>query len=319
MNKLRGQIIKQENMLELRVERRFLTKNYVLRLNKNLCNGCGVCFQVCPHEAIIEFPPTVFEGHLIEKPVIDIDESACVMCGECAVLCPLNALSMEVDGKEIATIVENDAFPVLLKEINIMKDKCVPTCELRCQEECPTKAIKISTTSENGEILEIDNIQVDESLCFNCRRCELTCNQEAILVKKPFIGRVNINADACPEGCVACAEICPTHAIQIDEGKPKVSVDFCIFCSACEKICPKQLIEIHRDWIFHSEVKAAAWLTALRKLTSYETISKELRLKSGKRRANAVRSRTVSPHSNSNPTSCSKTEEFLKIPNDCRK
>ena len=103
MNKLRGQIIKQENMLELKVERRFLTKNYLLRLNKNLCNGCGVCFQVCPHEAIIELPPTLFEGHLIEKPAIDIDESACVMCGECAVLCPLNALSMEIDGKEIVS------------------------------------------------------------------------------------------------------------------------------------------------------------------------------------------------------------------------
>ena len=320
MNKLRGQIIKQENMLEMIVERKFLTKNHLLRLNKNLCNGCGVCFEVCPHEAIIELPHTLFEGHLIEKPAIDIDESACIMCGECAVLCPLNALSMEVDGKEIATIVENDAFPVLLKEISILKEKCVPTCELKCQEECPARAIEISTRiSQNGEILEIDDVQVDESLCFNCGRCELACTQEAILVKKPFIGRINIDSHACPEGCVACAEICPTHAIQIDEGKPKVSVDFCIFCSACEKICPNQLIEIHRDWIFHSEVRAAAWLTALKKLTSYETISKELRLKSGKRRANAVRARAVPPHSNSNPPTCTKTEEFLKILNDCRK
>ncbi len=320
MNNLRGQAIKKENLLEIKVERKLLTKNYLLRLNKNLCNGCGVCFEVCPHEAIKELPPTIFKGHLIEKPAIDIDESACVMCGECAVLCPLSALSMEVDGKEIPTIVENNAFPVLLKEIIVMKEKCVPTCELRCQEECPTKAIKVSTrSSENGETLEINNVQIDESLCFNCRRCELACNQEAILANKPFMGRININADACPEGCVACAEICPTYAIQIEEGKPEVSVAFCIFCSACEKICPNQLIEMHRDWIFHSDVKAAAWLTALKKLTSGETVAKELRLSSGKRRAHAVRARAVTTHSNSNPPNETRAEEFLKLLMNCKK
>ena len=157
---MRGQAIKLENLKEIRIERKFLTKNYLLHLDKSLCNGCGICFEVCPQDAIKELSSSVYEGHLIEKPAIDLDVNSCILCGECAVLCPMNALTMHVDGKESASIVENDAFTILLKEIRVMKEKCDPECELRCQEECPTEAIKVSTnSSKNGEILEITDVQ----------------------------------------------------------------------------------------------------------------------------------------------------------------
>jgi 4Fe-4S ferredoxin len=295
---MRGRSIKQENLKEIVIERRYLTTDYLLRLNKNLCNGCGICSEVCPKEAIKEIPPSVYEGHLLEKPTIDIDEDSCILCGECAVLCPLNALSIKVNGEEIATIVKNEAFPSLLKEVRVIKEKCDPKCELRCQKECPTEAINVLTkSSENGETLEITDVEIDESLCFYCKRCELACNQDAIVVKKPFIGRIDLDVDACPKGCVVCVDICPTQAIQIGKGKPEVTEDFCIFCSACEKVCPDKAIKVHRDWIFHSEVKAAAWLTALKKLTSSETVAKELRIKCGKRRTAAVQAREASNQS----------------------
>jgi 4Fe-4S ferredoxin len=291
---MRGQQIKQKNLKEIIIERKFLTTHYLLRLNKNQCNGCGICFEICPQEAIKEIPPQVYEGHLIEKPTIDIDADSCILCGECAVLCPLNALSMKVNGEEIVTIIKNEAFPSLLKEIRIMKEKCDPECELKCQEECPTEAINVSTKiSETGKTLEITDVQIDESSCFYCKRCEFACNQDAIAVKKPFIGRIDLDANVCPEGCVVCVDICPTQAIQIEKGKPEVNHDFCIFCSACEKVCPNKAIQVHRDWVFHTEVKAAAWLTALKKLTSSETVAKELRIKCGKKRVAAVQAREV--------------------------
>ncbi|MCW4015417.1 MAG: 4Fe-4S binding protein [Candidatus Bathyarchaeota archaeon] len=291
---MRGQAVKQENLKETIIERKFLTKNYRLQLNKDICNGCGVCFEVCPHEAIKLLQSTVYEGHLIQKPSIDIDDDACVMCGECSVLCPLNALVMEVDGKEIATIVENEAFPVLVKEITVSKEKCVSDCDFRCQKECPTEAIKVSTTSsENGETLERIDVKIDKSLCVYCRRCEFACDQKAILVKKPFMGKITVNLDACPEGCVACSEVCPTYAIHIEDGKPAINDELCIFCSACEKVCPNQAIEMTREWVFHMDVQAAAWLTALKKLTSLKIVAKELRIKSGKRRAHVVRAREI--------------------------
>jgi 4Fe-4S ferredoxin len=320
VDNLRGQAIKQENLREIIIERKFLTKSYFLRLNKDLCNGCGICFEVCPHEAIKELPSTVYEGHLIEKPTIDLDAETCILCGECAVLCPLSALTMEVDGKETSTIVENEAFPILLKEVTVMKEKCSPECGLKCQEACPTEALKVSTkNSENGEILEITDVQINESSCLYCRRCELACDQDAVVVQKPFMGRINLNADVCPQGCVACVDICPTHAIQIENGKPKVSDEFCIYCSACEKVCPNEAITVYRDWIFHTDVTAAAWLTALKKLTSAKTVAKELRIKSRKRRVHVVQARAVSSHSNSAPPACTRAEEFLKILNNCKR
>jgi 4Fe-4S ferredoxin len=317
---LRGQSIKQENLREITIERNFLTQSYLLRLNRDLCNGCGICFEVCPHEAIKMLPATVHGGHLVEKATIDFDVDSCVLCGECAVLCPLNALTMEVGGEETATIVENEAFPVLLKEVTVTKEKCSPECGIKCQEACPTEALKVSTKlSENAETVEITDVQIDESSCIYCKRCELSCTQDAIVVQKPFMGRIELHADVCPDGCDACVDVCSSHAIRIENGKPVVSDQFCIFCSACETVCPQEAIKIHRDWIFHTDIKAAAWLTALKKLTSPKTVAKELRIKSGKRRADLVQARTSSNNSTSNPVPCTKAEEFLKILNTCKK
>ena len=135
--------------------------------------------------------------------------------------------------------------------------------------ECPTEAIMVSTkTSKKGEILQITDVQFNESLCIYCERCELACPFGAIQVRKPFQGAIELNTNLCPEGCVACADICPTHAIRVNNGKPVVSLEYCIFCSACQKVCPEKAISVKREWVFHSDIKAAAWLTALKKLTS---------------------------------------------------
>ena len=205
---------------------------------------------------------------------------------------------MEVDGKEISTIVKNEAFPVFVREIKVNTEKCRPECELVCQEDCPREAIKVSfKKSENGEIQEITDVQIDESTCLYCTRCDFICPQNAMEVKKPFHGTIDLNADLCPEGCMACVDICPTSAIRMEEGKPVITSDFCIFCFACQKICPETAIKANREWIFHDDIKAAAWLTALKKLTSAEVVAKELRVKSGKKRRVAIEKRTPSINS----------------------
>jgi 4Fe-4S ferredoxin len=318
MNNLRGNTIKYENLNEIRIERKFLTKKYLLRLSKNLCNGCGLCSEICPKEAIKVQPPLVVDGHIKKWPKIDFDIDSCILCGECAVLCPLNALYMEIDGKEISTFVKNDAFPILLKEISITKEKCDPECDAKCQKECPTEAIKVTKKSKKEKNRRID-VKITESLCIYCRRCQLACDYDAIQVRKPFVGSIKLNADLCPEGCMACAEICPTYAIQIENEKPTVFSDFCIFCSACQKVCQNKAIEVTRDWIFHTDVKAAAWLTALRKLTSIETVAKELRIKSGRKRTSAVQVRERSPNLKPQQPFSNQAAAFLKILNKYKK
>jgi 4Fe-4S ferredoxin len=283
---LRGETIKQEKRREIQVKRNFLTRSYLIHLDKKLCVGCGICAEICPKEAIDERPHSVVGGRLRKKPTIDFDIDSCILCGECAVLCPLNALRMEVDGKEVSIIVKNEAFPVLVKEITVMREECKPECELRCQEECPTEAIKVLTeSSEDGKILRITDVEINEPLCLYCKRCESACPLDAIRVKKPFQGTIELNADLCPEGCRACIDLCPAHAIELGEdGKPTVLPNFCLFCSACQKVCPKEAIKVKREWIFHTDIRAAAWLTALKKLTSVITVAKEIQIKSAERR-----------------------------------
>lgn len=286
-------IIKRRSRGELQLKRSLLTREYVLHLNRNLCDGCGVCTENCPKEAIKWNPAQVTKGRLTRKPSIDFDTATCILCGECATVCPLDAIRMTIDGQEIATIVKNEAFPVLLKEIKVNSKKCRPECKSVCQSECPTKAITVSTIPSNAKKTSSPpDVKIDESACIYCRRCELACPFEAIQVKKPFQGTVQISADKCPEGCMACVDICPAHALQVDGGgKPSLATQFCVFCFACQKVCPEQNIKVKREWIFHSDVRSAAWLTALKKLTSIETVAKEVTRDSGWRRVSAVESR----------------------------
>lgn len=289
-----GSTIVKRGRNEILLKRSLLTREYLLRLNKNLCNGCGLCSENCPKNAIKWVPPLVDEGRLVRKPTVDFIVDSCIFCGECATLCPLDALKMEIDGDDIATIVKNEAFPVLLKEIKVKKEKCDPDCKLICQQECPTEAIDVLTEGSDKDLTIID-VQINESLCIYCKRCELLCPFQAITVKKPFLGTVQLNTDMCPEDCMACVDICPAHAVQLGkEGKPHVSLEFCIFCFACEKVCPKEAIQVKRQWIFHSEIRSAVWLTALAKLTSVETVSKELASNSGIKRVTLARGRETS-------------------------
>ncbi|HUT16920.1 MAG TPA: hydrogenase iron-sulfur subunit [Acidobacteriota bacterium] len=53
----------------------------------------------------------------------------------------------------------------------------------------------------------------------------------------------------------------------------------------------KEAIKVKREWIFHTDIRAAAWLTALKKLTSFQNFAKERQTKSAERRLSMVRKR----------------------------
>jgi len=312
---MRGQLRKQENIKEMKIERNELSRYYSITLNKEQCNGCGICAEICPKEAVIESPAKIENGILVKKPSMTFDTDKCILCGECAVLCPLNALTMKIDGKEISTIVKNEAFPSLLKDIKVAKEKvavydydfshdslnkteyiqlsrCKPECGANCQKECPTDAIHVSVyRSEDNTIEKIIDVAIDESNCIYCKRCELACPFNAIEVKKPFCGTLELEANLCVEDCTACQDICPAQAIKKENGKLVVYTQFCVFCSACQKVCPENAIIVQRDRIFHTEITAAAWLTALKKLATYDGFIKEVMVEAGQRRVNVVERR----------------------------
>ena len=52
-------------------------------IDKEKCDGCEECLEVCPPEAI-----TIIDGKAI------INDNLCEECGECVPECPLKAISI---------------------------------------------------------------------------------------------------------------------------------------------------------------------------------------------------------------------------------
>jgi len=62
-----------------------------------------------------------------------------------------------------------------------------------------------------------------------------------------FRGRPLFDATKCPQGCHECADACPTEAITID-GKPRLDLGRCLFCTDCLDACPTGAIHYSRDY-----------------------------------------------------------------------
>ncbi len=63
-----------------------------------------------------------------------------------------------------------------------------------------------------------------------------------------FRGAPTVDGSRCPEGCRACAEACPTDAIEVAEGGPHIDLGRCIFCPECETACPDGAITYSEDY-----------------------------------------------------------------------
>jgi len=56
------------------------------RVTAKQCRNCGLCFQYCPSDAIVQA-----EGHVF------IDDKKCIGCGECLVVCKYGAIKLRWD------------------------------------------------------------------------------------------------------------------------------------------------------------------------------------------------------------------------------
>ena len=203
---MKGDISKKETKSELRLERKMLNEHNLLILKRDLCNGCGICAELCSKDAVTMKPAVTKNGRLIHFPIVDIDANACIMCGLCSVFCPLGALEAWVNGEKTALLVKNKALPQLIKTIQVSQEMCKPDCGLKCQESCPRKAIEVTVQSENNKIKKTTGVKVDKTLCFYCKACDYACPYGAIAVNKFYEGSLIVE----PEECGDCSYVCPS-------------------------------------------------------------------------------------------------------------
>jgi len=92
----------------------------VVRIDKDLCVGCGACVNVCGEEAIVlerELGPVIKTKDLL------IDQETCVQCQVCEENCPMDAIKIKDD------------------KIVLYPNKCI-LCDV-CSTKCPVGALKL--------------------------------------------------------------------------------------------------------------------------------------------------------------------------------
>src|SRR5690348_663578 len=68
------------------------------------------------------------------------------------------------------------------------------------------------------------------------------------LMPPRFRGRPMFDVEKCPDGCAACADACPTEAIRIADGKPRIDLGRCLFCTDCLEACPTGAVSYSKDY-----------------------------------------------------------------------
>ncbi len=282
---------KTENKDELSIGQILYAKRFGLTVDRNLCKGCYICKLACPREAITLKPLPKGSDGKAKAPLVDIDENKCDYHAVCEVVCPFGAMEVKVNGEPKMPSVEKEAFPSLLRDIQVESEKCEPNCKI-CEEKCPLNAIKVTFEPLNAEqIAERKKkglpstssrtiVDVEKKLCAACRVCEVECPAKAIKVNKFFEGSIVINDELCPEGCHDCLDVCPVNALYLEKGKVHENDMVCIYCGACVNVCPKpEALTVVRTSVRHTPIKSGAWNKTLERLTSTYGLIREIKAK----------------------------------------
>ncbi len=216
---------------EIKIERAMVTRHYVMTWELDRCVGCQLGPVVCPKDAISHVEGKIENGRMVEKQTVDVDAEACVLCGICEIMCPTNAITLTINGERENPMLGHGTFPELIQSIVFDKEAFDWDKKDFVIENCPTSVISYDSHQET--------LEVDKEHCIGCRQCEIA-SDGAFEVTMPWQGKVELRRGQCVEGCFACADICPTRALYIDEQSGQLSLAdyYCIKCGACMEICP---------------------------------------------------------------------------------
>jgi ferredoxin len=294
----RGTTQKKTAKREIVLERAMITRHYVMTWDLDRCVGCQIGPLVCPKEAVIHVAGEIVDGRLASSPSVDIDAEKCVLCGMCEVMCPKNAITLTINGKPENPVQAYEAFPHLVESTEFDKDAFDWSRRDFVIDNCPTSVISFDE--------EQDTLVVDQTHCIRCRQCEVA-SDGAFQVVQPWQGSVVLSREKCVEGCLACADVCPTRALHIDEeGELALADYYCIKCGACMQVCPIKAetetyevtiesqgvshsaehervinpddlpVWVERWRVGHTPVQSAAWIEALSKMADDKAGSVEV-------------------------------------------
>ena len=306
----RGKTFKTRTEHQMTLERPMVTRHYVMKWDLERCVGCQMGPTACPKEALTHLDGEIVNGRMVTRPSVDVDPEKCVLCGICVEICPVHAIDMQINGKNEIPVLEYDAFPEVRGHITFEKSEFDFSKKDFVIDNCPTNVI--SYDEEN------DTMAIRFEDCIRCRQCEVA-SDGAFKVTQRWQGSVELRRENCVEGCFACADVCPTRALHInDEGELVLADYYCIKCGACMHTCPIQpefkeeefifesqgmtltrtrqklvneddlAIKVERWRVQHKPVQSAAWIEVLRKLADDKASAVEIDRKRALKRKDLV-------------------------------
>jgi formate hydrogenlyase subunit 6/NADH:ubiquinone oxidoreductase subunit I len=241
----RGTTLKHRTEKALILERKMVTHHDTLVWDLERCVGCQLGPQICPKEAISHVDGEIEDGRLATKLLVDVDTDKCIFCGMCVVMCPVNAISMKLNGAPNNPVQAYEAFPYLVESNEFSPEAFDWSRKDFVIDNCPTDVISYDEAQET--------MVVDDEHCIRCRQCEVA-SDGAFSVTQPWEGTVTLRREQCVEGCFACADICPTRALHInDDGELVLADYYCIKCGACVQVCPVEAQIEEEEVTFHSQ------------------------------------------------------------------
>ena len=308
----RGITQKHSTEREITLERAMVTRHYVMKWDLERCVGCQIGPLVCPKESVTHVPGEIEDGQLVTDPSVDIDSETCVLCGICEVMCPTNAITLMINGVPENPVLVHEAFPELVQSTTFYPERFDWGRKDFVIDNCPTDVISYDEAART--------LVVDDEHCIRCRQCEVA-SDGAFEVTQPWQGQVELYRERCVEGCFACADVCPTRALYIDEesGELALADYYCIKCGACMQVCPikpeyeeeEVLVESHgvsktvthlrvsnqddlpvwvERWrIRHHPVRSGTWVESLTKMADDRATMAEIDSKRALRRRDLLK------------------------------
>jgi ferredoxin len=225
-------------------------------VDETRCVACFNCLSVCPTSAM-----TYRWGFSRRKTPVKTDPSKRAFLGQAA-LCFLSGASVLAAPKPtefykdstLPVPVSRPISPPGSKSLNHFMARCT-ACHL-CIAACPTQVLQPAFLEYGLTGLMLPRMDYQKSFCnFDCTVCTKVCPSGALLEqtleskKQIQLGRAKFIQGNCvvythKTDCGACAEHCPTQAVNMVQDPevglraPKIDESLCVGCGACEFACP---------------------------------------------------------------------------------